>query len=109
MIVPLSGKTIQLWRMLIMREGHSVGSGTSDTALIDGVPTSQYRIEKNYYFVLGDNRSNSLDSRFWGFVPEEMIIGKAMLVYWSFDKSAGSSFTGRFSSVRWPRIGILVR
>ena len=109
MIVPLSGKTIQLWRMLIMREGHSVGSGTSDTALIDGVPTSQYRIEKNYYFVLGDNRSNSLDSRFWGFVPEEMIIGKAMLVYWSFDQSAGSSFTGRFFSVRWPRIGILVR
>jgi signal peptidase I len=73
------------------------------------------------YFVMGDNRDLSMDSRFWGFVPKENIVGKPILVYWSFASQtrrtdSGPSltylfeiFTGFFTKTRWDRTGRLVR
>lgn len=67
------------------------------------------KIPADHYFVMGDSRDNSEDSRFWGFVPRELIIGQAMFVYWSCDL-ANSESTGRcLSNPRLDRIGTMIK
>lgn len=68
---------------------------------IDGKEIHSYTFRQNYYFMMGDNRHNSEDSRFWGFVPEDHIVGKPLFIYWSTGKSEG--FFDYFSSIRWDR------
>ncbi|MGQ9864304.1 MAG: signal peptidase I [Bacteroidia bacterium] len=74
-----------LYRRLIEGyEGHTLTLYGKEI-LLDGKPTTKYVFEKNYYFGMGDNRNNSLDSRFWGPIPEDHIIGKPLVVLLSWE------------------------
>jgi len=70
-----------------------------DQIYINGQPATQYTFKMDYYWMMGDNRHNSSDSRYWGFVPEDHIVGKPIFVWLSLDED--KSF---FSSIRWDRI-----
>jgi len=73
------------------------------------------KIPPDAYFVMGDNRDNSADSRVWGTVPRDLVVGRAMFVIWSYDESASRSGGGLgfvsdlFTNTRWGRIGTLLR
>ncbi|MBI1768264.1 MAG: signal peptidase I [Bacteroidetes bacterium] len=67
--------------------------------IIDGKEISDYKFAQNYYFMMGDNRDNSLDSRYWGFVPEDHILGKPLFIWFSIDNEARL-----LNKIRWSRL-----
>ena len=109
-VVNLSLKNINQWKTFIEREGHSVFYNMGNIILIDGIRTNKYVIEQDYLFVLGDNRDNSSDSRYWGFLSEDNLIGKAVIIYWSWDSEMPAiDILGRISSVKWERVCKIIK
>jgi len=97
--VPLNDSTLALYRRAIeWYEGNKVAVNGKDI-LINGKKADSYTFKMNYYWMMGDNRHNSLDSRFWGYVPEDHIIGKAIITVMSTDSTKGF-----FSKIRWDRM-----
>jgi len=107
-LIALNPENIDGWETFIEREGHEVTRRGSEI-VIDGKPASSYRVQRNYLFMMGDNRDNSLDSRFWGFLPEENIIGQALIIYWSWNQDLPLATADKFRSVRWARVGTIIR
>lgn len=101
MILELSPETWPVYRDVVVRyEGNDVIVGDS-TFTINGVETTTYLVQKDYYFMMGDNRDNSEDSRHWGFVPDDHLVGKPALVYFSWDMERTMPRFGRlFSTVK---------
>jgi len=108
-VIQLNGDNIGMWETFIMREGHTVQS-TPNGILIDGKQTNEYKVQQDYYFMMGDNRNNSLDSRFWGYVPRDHVVGEALIIYWSWDPNISFSELGRLvGTIRWDRVGKIIR
>ena len=88
--IPYAGKVVDFtkeniaWyrRIITAYEGHTLEK-RKDGIYIDGKKTTTYTVEMNYYWLMGDNRYNSADSRIWGFVPEDHVVGKASMVWFS--------------------------
>ncbi len=109
-VINLTLENIEQWRTIIDREfDRQVVTLEGDEILIDGKPVKSYTLTKDYYFMMGDNRDDSLDSRFWGFVPRDKIVGEAFLIYWSWDPSIPfSDIFNLLGSVRIGRIAKIV-
>ena len=105
--IPRRGATIELtWdnlplyeRCITAYEGNTLDV-RDDGFYINGQRTDTYTFGMDYYWMMGDNRHNSADSRYWGFVPEDHIVGKPLFVWLSLDKDKGW-FEGK---IRWDRI-----
>ena len=116
-VIPKTGDVIELdigniewWRTIIDREhNEKVVNVKNGKITIKGEEVNSYTIQKDYYFMMGDNRDDSADSRYWGLVSRDIIIGEALMIYWSWDPSI--SFANIFKllgSVRVNRIAKIV-
>lgn len=107
-LIQLTSQNIRQWDVFITREGHEVSS-SSTNVYIDGKEVNEYKVERDYCFALGDNRDNSLDSRYWGFVPYDNVVGSPIIVYWSWDTNTPmGSFIEKIKSIRFSRMGTLI-
>lgn len=97
--VALNDSTVALYRPLIVNYEHNTIIRRGSDYYINGQKSATYTFKQGYYWMMGDNRHNSEDSRFWGFVPEENIVGKAMFTWMSIDSTASL-----LNKVRWSRV-----
>ncbi len=98
--IPINDSTLALYGYTITQYDHNQDAEIKDKKLlIGGKEVSEYTFKQNYYFMMGDNRHNSLDSRYWGFVPEDHVVGKAFFIWLSIDSNPRSLI----HKIRWSR------
>jgi signal peptidase I len=86
--IPLTLNNVEQWEITIDREyGKKVVEVKNGMVTIEGKPVTSYTFKKDYYFMMGDNRDDSLDSRFWGFVARDMVVGEAFITLFSWDRN----------------------
>jgi signal peptidase I len=105
--IPAKGETIELtkdniilYRRVIDVYENNDWSDRDGQVYINGSPATQYTFKQDYYWMMGDNRHQSADSRYWGFVPEDHIVGKPVFTWFSKSNPQYQEDTG----IRWSRM-----
>ncbi len=96
--VPLNAESLPFYERIIRDYEHNDLSVSDDKIYINGEEAKEYTFKQDYYFMMGDNRHNSLDSRYWGFVPEDHIVGKPSVIWLSTDRDRKFP-----NNIRWKR------
>jgi signal peptidase I len=99
--IVLNERNLALYKRCIVNYEKNTLRYDGNKIYINGNPANSYTFEYDYYFMMGDNRHNSLDSRYWGFVPEDHVVGQPLLIWMSYDKDR--------STIRWERLFSLVK
>ena len=98
--ISLTSKNLPIYKQIIKRyEGEEMGDNETFQKIKDEInknDSADYTFKMNYYWLMGDNRQNSADSRFWGFVPENHIVGKKLFIWMSYDQYG--------KGIRWSRM-----
>lgn len=108
--IPKKGVTISITpqnfpiykRIIEVYEHNTVTRDAKGNLLCNGQPLTQYTFRQNYYWMMGDNRHNSADSRYWGYVPEDHIVGKPVLIWFSWNPDL--PIFQRIGHIRWNRM-----
>jgi len=108
--IPKAGVTVKIdaaslpyYKQIIKNYENNDLAVVGDAIFINGKKADAYTFKQNYYWLMGDNRHNSLDARYWGYVPFDHVLGKPVMIWWSWDANA-ASFGEKIKSIRWDRM-----
>ena len=101
-VVQLNNETLPFYKAIIQEYEHNKLEVKNGSIFINDQPTTSYTIQQDYYYMMGDNRHNSEDSRYWGFVPADHIVGKPVFIWMSMDPNVPMGKL--FDKIRWERL-----
>ncbi|MAD97061.1 MAG: signal peptidase I [Flavobacteriaceae bacterium] len=101
--VTLNAETIPFYEQVIKNYENNDLVINGDEIFINGSKATSYTFQQDYYWLVGDNRHNSLDARYWGFVPFDHVLGKPVMVWFSWDADA-PTLGAKLKSIRWDRL-----
>ena len=108
--IPKAGVTVKLdltslpyYKQIIQNYENNDLAVVGSTIFINGIEATSYTFKQDYYWLMGDNRHNSLDARYWGYVPFDHVLGKPVMVWFSWNANA-ASFGEKLKSIRWDRM-----
>ena len=108
--IPKAGANVKLdlnslpyYEQIIKNHENNDLAVVGDAIFVNGEKVDSYTFKQDYYWLMGDNRHNSLDARYWGYVPFDHVLGKPVMIWFSWDANA-SSFGAKIKSIRWDRM-----
>jgi signal peptidase I len=101
--VKIDLETLPFYKQIIENYENNDLQVVGENIYINGVKSASYTFKQDYFYLIGDNRHSSLDGRYWGYVPFDHVLGKPVMIWFSWDANA-PSFTAKLKSIRWNRM-----